>query len=286
MRSFFIPAAAVLVAAALPEPGESRAPSSTTAIIATPAATYADLADLALTAPIAAHVRIMKAIPVRREQATGAPAGMVRLFVEAQVVGLIQGAEGLPPRVRYVVDLPRERSGKPPRMRKGSQFILLAALVPDRPGEIRLVAPDAQLPWSPQQADRLRAILREASVVGAAPRISGIGRAFHVPGSLPGESETQIFLQSADGRPVSLSVLRRPGEAPRWAVALSEVVDEAAGAAPPESLLWYRLACTLPPTLPARSLAEADAAAAVAIRADYRLVLERLGPCLRNRVRR
>jgi hypothetical protein len=82
---------------------------------------------------------------------------------------------------------------------------------------------------------------------------------------------------------VSLSILRRPGEAPRWAVALSEVVDESAIIPKPETLLWYRLACGLPPTLPARALEDADGAATAAIRRDYALVLEGLGPCGRTR---
>src|SRR3546814_1145016 len=36
----------------------------------------------------------------------------------------------------------------------------------------------------------------------APPVITGVGCAFHVPGSLPGEGETQIFLATADGSPV------------------------------------------------------------------------------------
>jgi hypothetical protein len=145
------------------------------------------------------------------------------------------------------------------------------------------VAPDAQLPFTPERAERIRAVLREAAAADAPPRITGIGKAFHVPGSLPGESETQIFLQTANGRPVSLSVLRRPGETPRWAVALSEMVDDAAAPPQPESLLWYRLACGLPRALPPQSLADAEPEAAAAIQADYRLVLDRLGPCARSR---
>ena len=68
-----------------------------------------------------------------------------------------------------------------------------------------------------------------------------IGNAFHVAGSLPGEGETQMFLTTADARPVSLSILRRPGEQPRWAVALAEIVDEAAGPPQRDTFLWYRL---------------------------------------------
>jgi hypothetical protein len=83
-----------------------------------------------------------------------------------------------------------------------------------------------------------------------------------------------------------LSVLRRPGEAPLWSVALSEIVDDSAAPPARNTLLWYRLACTLPAALPGQSLAEADSAGAAAIRADYRLILDRLGPCTRSRTRR
>jgi hypothetical protein len=51
-------------------------------------------------------------------------------------------------------------------------------------------------------------------------------------------------------------------------------------------LLWYRLACTLPPRLPASSLSEASAEESQAIQADYRLVMDGLGRCFRTRTRR
>ena len=101
--------------------------------------------------------------------------------------------------------------------------------------------------------------------------------------AVPGEGETQVFLQTADQRPVSLSVLRRPGEEPRWAVALSEIVDEAAGPPPRDTLLWYRLACGLPRALPPRSTAALAPGDAEIAQADYRFVLAALGPCVRRR---
>jgi hypothetical protein len=260
-------------------PADSQAPAA-------PAPTYADLADLALTAPIAAHARMMRAAVLKAERAPGVGPGLARFVVEAQIVSLIRAPQGLPSRVSYVVDLPRDAKGRAPRLKKGSEFLLLAAPVAERPGEIRLVAPDAQLAYAPDRAETLRAILREGTGRDAAPRITGIGRAFHVPGAIPGESETQIFLLTADNRPVSLNVLRRPGQTPLWSVALSEIVDDAAGPPKPNTLLWYRLACTLPRALPGQSVAEADAAGAAAIQADYRLILERLGPCARSRARR
>lgn len=268
--------AAALVAVSAAGPAESQGPASTDF-------TYADLADLALTAPVAAHVRVAKAMALKGDAAAAAAPGTARFYVEADVAALIRAPRGMPARVRYVVDLPRDARGKAPKLRKGSEFLVLARPVEGHPGELQLTAPDAQLPYSPDRAATLRTILAEASAGDAPPRISGIGRAFHVPGAIPGESETQIFLLAADGRPVSLTVLRRPSEAPQWAVALSEIVDQAAAPPRPDSLLWYRLACTLPRTLPAQSLAGADRPAAAAIRADYGFVIERLGPCRRNR---
>ena len=272
---------AALVVAAAP-PAESQAPAGSA-----PAAvlTYADLADLALEAPVAAQVRIARAEAVKAERAPGLRPGMTRLYVEAALVSLIRSPQSLPARLSYVVDLPRDSKGKAPKLRKGGEFLLLAAPVPGKPGELRLAAPDAHIPFTPERAATLRSIIREASSATPPPRIAGIGRAFHVPGAIRGESETQIFLQTAGGTPVSLTVLRRPGETTQWAVALSEIVDEAAEPPAPGTLLWYRLACGLPRTLPRQSLAEADSAAAAAIQADYRLVLERLGPCVRNRLR-
>jgi len=248
--------------------------------------TYADLADLSLAAPVVAHLRVRDADTLDPRDAPNLPPGRRRFLVEADIVALIRGAGGLPARVSYLVDLANDSRGRPARLRRGDELLVLAVRAPNRPAELRLVAPDAQLPYAPETAERLRAILRDSSAAGAAPRLTGIGRAFHVEGSLPGESETQIFLQAAGDRPISLNILRRPGEQPRWSVALSEIVDEAARPPAPETLLWYRLACTLPPRLPPQSLNEATPEESRAIEADYRLVLDGLGPCARTRARR
>lgn len=271
---------AMAAAAAL---GLAQAVESQVLLAAPP--TYADLADLALTAPVAAHVRVRKADALSDREAIGVPAGLRRLLIEADIVALIRGAGGLPSRVSYLVDMPANARGRAPRIRRGAEYLVLATPVPGRPGELRLVARDGQFAYSAEAAATLRTMLRESAAANAPPRISGIGRAFHVRGSLPGESETQFFLQTADNRPISLSVLRRPGEQPRWSAALGEMVDEAAQTPQRDTLLWYRLACTLPPALPAQSLSEAAPEEAQAIRADYRLVIEALGPCTRNRRR-
>jgi hypothetical protein len=273
-------AAATLLALGAPQAVESQALTSAAEL------GYADLADLALPAPVAVHVRVRRASLLREREAPGVAAGHRRFFVEADAVALIRGAREMPGQVRYLVDLPNDARGRPARIERRSEYLLLATTAQTDPGELRLVAHDAQLPWTPALGERLRAILREAARSDAPPRITAVGRAFHVPGSLPGESETQLFLQAEGDRPVSVSILRRPGEEPRWEVALTEIVDQGAAPPQPNSLLWYRLACTLPPALPPQSLREASEEEARAIRADYAFVLERLGPCGRSRRRR
>jgi hypothetical protein len=249
------------------------------------APSYADLADLVIAAPIVADATIASAARIKGAEAATVAPGRARFYVEANVAALLRGAGGLPPRVGYVVDVATDADGRPPRLKK-ARVVLFARQVPGSADQVQLVAPDAQVEWSPTADARIRAIAAAAFAADAPPAITGVGNAFHVPGSLPGEGETQVFLTTADHRPVSLTVLRRPGEQPRWAVALSEIVDEAAAPPAADTLLWYRLACALPPALPPRStasLADADAGQA---QADYRFVIESLGPCARTRAPR
>lgn len=270
---------ALIIGSALLLANPSLAPAQTTdsAIFS-----YADLADVALAAPIVAGAEIRKARRLGKELAAGTPAGHARFHVQADVKALIRGAEGLPARVSYLVDMPLDAANRPPKFKRKMRVLLLASRVPGRPGELRLVAPRAQLPWTPDHEKRARDILLAANAPDAPPRITGPGKAFHVPGSLPGESETQIFLTTSDNRPISLAILRRPGEAPRWAVSLGEMVDDSAAPPARDTLLWYRLACFLPPELPETSTAEMNAEDAAAAREDYRLVMTGLGACARG----
>lgn len=243
---------------------------------------YADTADLVLAAPVIADATVRSAARIKGAEAASVAPGFTRFYVEADVGALIRGAGGVPPRVGYVVDLPLDGGGRPPRLKK-MRVLLFARRVAGSADQVQLVAPDAQLGWTPQLDARTRRIAAAAVAADAPPRITGLGNAFHVPGALPGEGETQVFLTTADNQPVSLSVLRRPGEAPQWAVALSEIVDEAAAPPAPDTLLWYRLACSLPPTLPERSTASLSPADADQARTDYRVVIDALGPCGRTR---
>src|SRR3546814_13951070 len=81
-----------------------------------------------------------------------------------------------------------------------------------RSNSIRLVAPDAQLAWDPATEAQLRAILTDLVKPGAPPKITGIANGFHVAGTLPGEGETQLFLDTATGDPGSLAITTRSEE--------------------------------------------------------------------------
>lgn len=242
---------------------------------------YADITDLADMAALVASARITRTIAVPPEQSTGVKPGFRRLYVEAQVSGLIRGEGGVSPNVTYLYDAPIDAKGRVPKLKKTE--VILFARKGTRPGELQLVAQDAQLASTPALLATVKQVLADLVATGAPPRITGLGDAFHVAGTVAGEGETQIFLRTENGEPVSLSILRRPGQPPQWAVALGEIVDEAAKPPQPGSLLWYRLACSLPPGLPSRSVRTLSVQDAEAARADYQVVVQALGPCARTR---
>lgn len=246
-----------------------------------PAPSYVALADLVIESPIVVDATILSTTRIKGAEAADVPPGFVRYYVEADVAALIRGPGAIPPRIGYVLDAPLGPGGKQPRYKK-ARVLLFARPVPGRPGQVQLVGPEAQRAWSPALDALTRRIAGDVLAADAPPVVTGIGNAFHVPGSLPGEGETQVFLTTQDNRPVSLNILRRPGEQRRWAVALSEIVDDAAAPPARDTLLWYRLACGLPRSLPTRSLQAMEPADADLAREDYQFVLQQLGPCTRS----
>lgn len=266
--------------------------SAMQAPVAAPAASpysYADIADLATIAPIVLHARIYSAAPLKPAQATGVAAGYSRVYVEADVVSLIRGNGPLAARISYLVDLPADAKGRPPKLKKKQPVLLFARPVAgaaagsSNTGSIRLVAPDAQLPWDPATETQLRAILTELVKPGAPPAITGIANGFHVPGTLPGEGETQLFLDTRTGEPVSLTVLTAADGSRRWAAAFGEIVDGSAAVPGQGTLAWYRLACGLPRQLPLNKLAGTAPEDRRKAASDYAVVLGALGECTRTR---
>ena len=274
--SIFLPLGLGLTLLGLCQSGQAQTAANSTAL------RYADVADLSIGAPIAAHIRIRAAERIKPTPVAPVAAGRARFVITADVVALIRGAGGLPPQVRYLVDVRSDAKGKAPKLKK-AEMMIFGVNVPKRIGEIQLIAPDAQVPMTPVLADQVRAVLTASSKADAPPRITAVGDAFHVAGTLSGQGETQIFLIADDGRPASLSIWREPGLKTRWAVSLDEIVDEGAGPPARDTLLWYRLACFLPAALSAESVSTLDPQSAVIAAEDYQTVLTGLGKCGRTR---
>jgi hypothetical protein len=264
-------------------PGAAAAAESVNGLAITAASnSYADMADLVVAVPLIVDVAIRKTTAVPATQAIGVPANMQRMLVLADVMALLRGTDGIGGQVRFLLDVPKDAKGKLPKLKKQRLF-LFASRVANMPGTIRLIKPNALAAWSPANDSLVRAITREAVQIDAPQAITGIASAFHSAGSVPGEGDSQIFLNSAGGQPYSISVISRTGKAKSWSVSNSELIEEGAGAPKRTSLLWYRLACGLPPKLGADQLEGADEAGGTRLQADYAFVLSALGRCDRTR---
>ncbi|WP_321327202.1 hypothetical protein [uncultured Parasphingorhabdus sp.] len=243
---------------------------------------YADIADLSENAPIIAHVTVKKAIEVDPERAPNAPPNTRRFYIIASTNALIRGDGGIGETIRYVTDLPLDNRGRAPKIKK-KPFIIFARRAPGSGDNVQLTAKDGQIAWTTSREQRIRSLVRELVAHDAPPAISRIASAFHVPGTIIGEGETQIFLETESGSPISITILKRAGQQRFWAVSLGEIVDEAARAPMRNSLLWYRLACFLPRQLPTSALAGNAPADARQASSDYQMVLNDLGDCPRSR---
>ncbi len=242
--------------------------------------TYADLADLADHAPLVAKVDIRDAVRLEPEQAPGVRSGMARVYVKAKIRALLLG-ETIGESATYLADVPVDPKGKPPKLKKTTALIF-ARPVAARPGELQLVSTVGQVAWSQPTEDRVRAILTELVAPGAPPRVTGVREVSFVPGNLIGEGETQIFLATEAGDPVSISVVHRPGEPPVWGVAFGEIVDQAARPPLHDTLAWYRLACFLPAGLSTATNLSGDGDTQRRAAEDYRYIRGQLGPCPRT----
>lgn len=251
------------------------------AAVETEGATYADLATLSDAADQVIRTRIRQQTTLKPDRAPGLAPGFARIYVQADTVALIAGRTGVGPSLTYLVDLPLDAKGKVPKLKK-REFVLFADAVPGRPGEVRLVAPGAMLAYTPALEARLRPLLTELYAADVPPRITGISDALAVPGTLTGESETQIFLATENRAPVSLTILRRPGQRVQWGVSWGEIIDSAARPPAPESLRWYRLACALPAQLPSGANLARDPAERRLAAGDYAYVVSQLGACERR----
>lgn len=275
-----------LVSTAIPTHAAPTLPAAPVPQFAVPAtnASYADIADLVVNSPLIIDATLRNTTKIPPEQAIGVPANIQRLLIVADVTALIRGNEGIAGQVRFLLDVPKDAKGKIPKLKK-QRYFLLGNKAQGLPGTIRLSRPDSLIEWSAGNEAMLRAITKEAVIIDAPQAITSLTSAFHSPGTVIGEGETQIFVEAQNNQIYSLSIFSRPGEPKRWAVSTGEVIDESASAPAKDSLLWYRLACGLPQSLD-RKLVETNEAENVArAQTDYRFIIESLGPCGRKRMK-
>lgn len=249
-------------------------------LVAPPVATYADVASLLEKSAVVARVEVRKQATLPVETQQGVAPGKARLYVQARTESLLVGRAAVGESLAFLSDVPLTAKGKPPKLKK-QRFIVFAVPVPGRAGELQLVGANAMLPADPALEQQVRTIATALLSPDAPPQITGVRDVMSVRGNLAGESETQLFLDTAGGAPVSLTVIRRPGMQPDWGVSWTEIVDQSAAPPRPETLEWYRLACSLPARLPAKAFLQSESAARFQAEVDYEFVLQQLGPCAR-----
>ncbi|MES2042906.1 MAG: hypothetical protein V4475_03465 [Pseudomonadota bacterium] len=269
-----------LVATSGPGLAQQRPSIPSESVLPVPLPPYADYADLVIAAPLIVDATIRSTSRLKPVEAPDLGPGKARLYVEADVLAIIRGTDPLPPRIGYLLDVPVDAKGRLPALKK-LRVLLFAR--PAGAGQIQLVRPDAQRNWTPGGEQRARHITGEVLAPDAPPAVTGIGHAFHTAGALPGEGETQIFLATDSGRPVSFTINRAADGVRSWKVALNDIVDDGAGPPRPDTLLWYRLACSLPAALPDSSLDGIEPGDAALAREDYVYVRRALGTCDRGR---
>lgn len=251
-------------------------------LAAPPALTFADATGLVEPAAIVALVDVRDQVAVEPERAPGLEPGHARLYITARTAALLAGGSAIGESLTFLADVPLDAKGKPPKLKK-QRVLIFADPVAGRPGTLQLVEPGAMLAADPATEQLVRKVIAALAQPGAPPRIVGVRDVMSVPGNLVGESETQLFLDTASGVPVSLTVVRRPGMAAEWGVSWSEIVDQAARPPAPDTVEWYRLACSLPGQLPGDAFLQQDRASRARAEADYRFILEQLGECRRTR---
>lgn len=242
---------------------------------------FADLAGLTLLSPVVLRATIVDADKLGRKAAPGVPPGRVRMLVEAKIDSVFLAPDAVPARIRYLWEGPLDARGKAPKL-KGAP-VLLFLRPSGRAGAYQLAHAEGQVAATPAAVAAVRRAAeqsRSAELRGL--RVTGVGNAFHVRGSVPGESESQIFVETADGRPFSIVVLSRPGEGRTYSVSTGDMIDDSAKPVQRDTLLWYELACRLPKSLPSTAAGQLSEEDRRAVEDDYLYMLGALGSCERT----
>ena len=245
------------------------------------APTYVDLVEMAAQSDFVGIVLVDDQITVPPERAPGVPMGEVRLYIEGLTQSVLASPRPIGEELVFLVDRPLNDKGKAPKIEKQT-FLAFGDLNPDRPRDLQLLSSDTLFTIGPVIEQRVREVLSQLAAVDRPAAITGIKDVISIPGNLAGESETQIFVETQEGAPVSMNVIRRPGMAPRWGISFGDIVDPSARPPERETLAWYQFACHLPREMPEEAFLQRDRNARAQAREDYAYILDDLGSCERR----
>lgn len=240
---------------------------------------WTDWADLALASPIVLVGAVEKVDRLSRRDAPDVPASDVRALVQVKTQSVLKAPSVMPEGAAWLWQGRADAKGKAPFAR---EEVVLAFARPLSGGArpevqaLQLVSPSAQQPWSAEAEGKLRSVLREAQTPGATGlMVTGISDAFRSEGDVPGTSESQFFLKTEGGRPVTVVVRHEPGREAEVLAGAGDLVDRAQPIRR-ETLLWRGLACGLPAELPATFADRAGLAV------DYAVAIKSIGACGRT----
>ncbi len=242
---------------------------------------YDALTNITLESPLVADIIVTKVKKLPETQTIGVPANRKRILIIAELQSLIRAQKGLNSEIKFLFDAPLDSRGKMPKLKK-QRFLVFGSNVNNRPDFIKLTHTASMLPYSQDDNNVLRNIIRSIIASDAPQKIVSISSAFHSPGTIIGEGETQIFLNTEFGQPIAISVVSKRGESQRWSVSTSEVIDINASEPTRNSLLGHRLACGLPNSLSNENIEASNAQDRRKAAADYDYVRKALGNCNLN----
>ncbi|APG62136.1 hypothetical protein LPB140_04185 [Sphingorhabdus lutea] len=244
-------------------------------------ATYVDLADIILSSPIIIDGIVTKEKKVPASQTPFLDKKLQRKLVELQLNSLIRGKNGMPATVRFVMDVRANAKGKFPKFKK--QRIMVFGDNQGLPmGDLRLLRPDIFFNYDPQLDRMVRNITKEALLLDAPQKITGVQSAYHSSGTIIGTGLTEIFFATEKGQPLAILIDTDAQNGKSWSVSNEEVLGSNRPIVRQNTLLWYRLACELPQSIATDKMGGDDKDIHARIQSDYAFVRAKLGKCERT----
>lgn len=279
-RSALSVSALMLAIAAIPAGAQAPVQADMQAAVRVRPLSWTDWADLSLAAPVVIRATVNRVDRLSRREAPDVPAGEVRALVRANLSAALKAPSVLPAEAAWRWQGAADSRGRPPFAKDAADVLVFASPLSGGADPavqpLTLVGPAGQQPWDAAADAMVRDILRQALVPGATGlMVTGVRDAFHSDGEVEGAAESQFFLRTEGGAPLTLVVTRAPGRTSEVRVATGELVDRAQPVQP-RTLLWRGLACGMPAQLP-QALADTSE-----LQRDWALARTRIGPCGRT----